>query len=75
MEAVFEKIYCVCAELGKMQEFFLFTKNAHKIANCTDNNCEKFIKELSKNVFNDELSYDERRKFFCSALYGKYDSF
>lgn len=77
MEAVFEKIYCVCAELGKMQEFCLFTENVDKIANCTDNNCEieKFIKELSKNVFNDELSYDERRKVFCSALYGKYDSF
>ena len=32
MEAVFEKIYCVCAELGKMQEFCLFTENVDKIA-------------------------------------------
>ena len=49
-----------------MQEFCLFTENVHKIANCTDNNweIEKFINELSKNVFNEELSYDERRKVF-----------
>ena len=65
MEAVFE-IYCVCAELGKMQEFCLFTENVHKIANYTDNDweIEKFINELSKNVFSEELSYDERRKVF-----------
>ena len=66
MEAVFEKIYSVCTELCKMQEFCLFTENVCKISNCTDNNCEseKFMKELSKNVFNEEFSYDERRKFF-----------
>ena len=66
MEAVFEKIYSVCTELCKMQEFCLFTENVRKISNCTDNNCEseKFMKELSKNVFNKEFSYDERSKFF-----------
>ena len=66
MEAVFEKIYSVCTELCKMQEFCLFRENVRKISNCTANNCEseKFVKELSKNVFNEEFSYDERRKFF-----------
>ena len=57
------KIETVCTDLGKMQEFCLFTEHVHKISNCTDINCEieKFMKELSKNVFNEELS----------ALYGK----
>ena len=66
MEAVFDRMFSVCTEVGKIQEFCLFTENIHKIAKCTDENCEvdKFMKELHKNVFNEELSYDERRKFF-----------
>lgn len=66
MEAVFDKIFDICSEHGKMQEFCLFTDNIHKIARCEDENCdiEKFLKFLTKNVFNEDMSYDERRKFF-----------
>ena len=64
MEAVFDKIFDICSELGKMQEFCLFTYNIHKIAKCEDGNCdiEKFLKFMTKNVVNEDLSYDERTK-------------
>ena len=69
MEAVFEKIFFVSAELGRMQEFLEFTKNVHKISNCkqADSEIEKFMNELDVKISNEELSYDERRMFFTET--------
>lgn len=63
MEPIFEKIFFVSTELNKMQEFCLFTQNVHSIAKCRD--VEEFLKVLMENIFNEELSSDERRKFFA----------
>ena len=67
MEVVFKKIFFVSTELSKMEDFFMSAQNVHKMAKCTDTeNCEidKFLKDVTVNVFNEELSYDSRRKIF-----------
>lgn len=67
MYAIFQKIFEISAELGKMQEFCLFTESVHAIAKCTKEECEikTFLNGLKKkNVFNEKLLYEERRKFF-----------
>ena len=58
MEAVFEKIFLLSSELGRMQEFLIFTKNVHKITNCKQADCEieNFIKILDVKISNEELS-------------------
>lgn len=63
---VFEKVINICDESGKMQEFCLFTENIHKIAKCDKESCEikTFLTDLTKNLFNEELTYDKRTKFF-----------
>ena len=50
-------------------------KNLRNIAKCTEEKCdaEEFLKVLLENLFNEELTYDERRKFFIehSLKYSK----
>ena len=63
MEVVFKKIFFVSTELSKMEDFCMFAQNVHKMTKCTDTeNCEidKFLKDVTVNVFNEELSYDAR---------------
>ena len=61
MEAIFEKIFFLSSELGRMQEFLKFTKNVHKITNCKQFDCKigRFLNELDMKISNEELSYDE----------------
>ena len=49
-----------------MQEFLLFTQNVHKLSKCTANDCEieKLLDSINERIFNEELSFDERRIFF-----------
>lgn len=50
-------------------------KNLCNIAKCTEEKCdvEEFLKVLLENLFNEELTYDERRQFFIehSLKYSK----
>ena len=50
-------------------------KNLRNIAKCTEEKCdaEEFLKVLLENLFNEELTYDERRQFFIehSLKYSK----
>ena len=71
MEAVFEKIFFLSSELGRMQEFLKFTKNVHKITNYKQADCEteNFIKKLDVKIANEELSYNERRMFFTEKRF------
>lgn len=66
MDAIFQKNFEISAELGKMQEFCLFNENVNAIVKCTKEECEikTFLNGLKKNVFNEKLSCEERRKFF-----------
>lgn len=67
MEDIFEKIFFLSTELSKMQEFCLFVKNVQNIAKCKEEKCyiEEFLKVLLGNLFNEDLSYDKRRKYFA----------
>lgn len=53
MYAIFQKIFEISAELGKMQEFCLFTESVHAIAKCTKEECEikTFLNGLKKKMF------------------------
>ena len=66
METVLKKIFFMSTELSKMQEFLLFTQNVHKLSKCTENDCEieKLLDSINEWIFNEELSFDERRIFF-----------
>ena len=66
METVLKKIFFMSTELSKMQEFLLFTQNIHKLSKCTENDCEieKLLDSINERIFNEELSFDERRIFF-----------
>ena len=66
METVLKKIFFMSTELSKMQEFLLFTQNVHKLSKCTENDCEieKLLDSINERIFNEELSFDERRIFF-----------
>ena len=77
MEVVFEKIFFLSSELGTMQEFLKFTKNAHKITNCKQADCEieNFIKKLDVKISNEQLSYDEQRMFFTETCINNFPVF
>ena len=69
MEAVFKKIFFMSTESSKMLEFLLFTQNVHKLSKCTADDCEikKFLDSMNEVIFNEELSFDERRIFFSNV--------
>ena len=77
MEAVFEKIFFLSSELGRMQEFLKFTKNVHKITNYKQADCEteNFITKLDVKIANEELSYNERRMFFTETCMNDFPVF
>ena len=77
MEAIFEKIFFLSSELGRMQEFLKFTKNVHKITNCeqADSEIENFTKKLDVKISNEELSYDARRMFFTETCMNAFPVF
>ena len=65
MEAAFEKIFYISSELLRMQEFLGFTNYVHQLAKCADKDCviDGFLKRIREVIFNEELSYDQRRFF------------
>ena len=50
MDAIFSRIFEISTELGRMQEFCLFTENVHKITKCEEKECEikTFLDVLKK---------------------------
>ena len=71
MVAAFEKIFYISSELFRMQEFWGFTNYVHQLAKCTDEDCviDFFFKKISEVIFNEELSYDQRRFFYRHMLF------
>ena len=65
MEVV-EHIIVFSLKLDSIQQFCEFSKDIHKIAKCTKNDCpiEIYNNSLRKTVFNPELDYDFPR-IFC----------
>ena len=60
MEVV-EHIIVLSLKLDSIQQFCEFSKDIHKIAKCTKNDCPI---EKKKTVFNPELDYDFPRIFW-----------
>ena len=52
-----------------MQEFWTFNKKVHELAKCKDEECatDNFLTKIKDTLFNEELSYDNRRIFFTRA--------
>ena len=56
----------IASQLGSIQEFCEFVDTIHTVAKCTDSQCpvEIFNRKLKKTVFDENVSYDDRRIFF-----------
>ena len=56
----------IASQLDSMQEFCEFVDTVHMITKCTDPNCliKIFNSKLKKEMFDENLSYDDRRNFF-----------
>ena len=69
MESIFEKIFYVSSDFGRIQEFFEFTKKVHDMAQCSEDDCDvkSFLTKLNDDIFNEELSYDCRRIKFTEV--------
>ena len=69
MECVFEKVFYISSELLRMQKFWTFTDNVHKLAKCKEDDCsiDAFLKNTKDVFFNEELSYDKRRIYFTET--------
>lgn len=52
-----------------MQDFINFNKNVHKLSKCNHNDCEveHFLEQIGEKIFDEELSYEQRRVFFTEA--------
>ena len=77
MGAAFEKIFYISSELLRMQEFWGFTNYVHQLATCTDKDCviDGFLKKIREVIFNEELSFDQRRFFFRDICYSNLSVF
>ena len=55
-----KKIFYLSAELGRLQDFFKFTKKVHNMAMCNNEDCDvkSFLLKLESDIFNENLSYD-----------------
>lgn len=69
MESIFEKIFYVSSDFGRIQEFVEFTKKVHDMAQCSEDDCDvkSFSTKLDDDIFNEELSYDCRRIKFTEV--------
>ena len=64
MEKV-QKVIDIPPQLGSMQEFCEFVDTVHAITKCSDPNCltKIFNSKLKKEMFDENLSYDDPRNF------------
>ena len=65
MEKV-QKVTEIASQLGSVQDFCQFVDNVHLITKCTDPTCsiKIFNSKLKKEMFDEYLTYDDRRNFF-----------
>ena len=65
MEKV-QKVIDIASQLGLMQEFCESVGTVHAVAKCSESNSEIniFNSKLKKEIFNENLSYNDRRNFF-----------
>ena len=63
MKVIFEKIFYVSAELGRLQDVLKFTNKVHNMDTCDEKECDikSLLTKLEDDIFNEELSYDSRR--------------
>ena len=64
MEKV-QKVIDIASQLGLMQEFCESVDTVHAVAKCSEPNCviNIFNFKSKKEIFNENLSYDDRRNF------------
>ena len=65
MEKV-QKVIDIASQLGLMQEFCESVDTVNAAAKCSESNCEIniFNSKLKKEIFNENLSYNDCRNFF-----------
>ena len=59
----------IAFQIGSVQEFCEFVETIHTVAKCTDSHCptEVFNRKLNKTVFDENITYDDRRNFFLNV--------
>ena len=59
----------IAFQIGSVQEFCEFVETIHNVAKCTDSHCptEVFNRKLNKTVFDENITYDDRRNFFLNV--------
>ena len=61
-----QKVIEISSQLGSIEEFCKFVDSFHSITKCTEPNCPvgNLGSKLKKEMFDENLSYDQRRNFF-----------